>query len=144
MYHASPHLTYLLQTDLLKPDVSKLNYPLYPPWDWAEKSEGFFSPNLRCITSGVVDGGSGRQICKSPFHWEYMIILNHTTKYLFIEWDDGWNTDFFTLPVIGFASTNLNFKSVFVRFVRVVRIPSPRFINFHLSSGGMIADNHFK
>ena len=73
-----------------------------------------------------------------------MIILNHTTKYLFIEWDDGWNTDFFTLPVIGFASTNLNFKSVFVRFVRVVRIPSPRFINFHLSSGGMIADNHFK
>ena len=31
-----------------------------------------FSPNLRCITSGVVDGGSGRQICKSPFHWEYM------------------------------------------------------------------------
>ena len=44
-----------------------------------------------------------------------MIILNHTTKYLFIEWDDGWNTDFFTLPVIGFASTNLNFKSVFVR-----------------------------
>ena len=45
---------------------------------------------------------------------------------------------------IGFASTNLNFKSVFVRFVRVVRIPSPRFINFHLSSGGMIADNHFK
>ena len=26
----------------------------------------------------------------------------------------------------------------------VVRIPSPRFINFHLSSGGMIADNHFK
>ena len=71
-----------------------------------------------------------------------MIILNHTTKYLFIEWDDGWNTDFFTLPVIGFASTNLNFKSVFVRFVRVVRIPSPRFINFHLSSGGMIADNH--
>ena len=69
---------------------------------------------------------------------------NHTTKYLFIEWDDGWNTDFFTLPVIGFASTNLNFKSVFVRFVRVVRIPSPRFINFHLSSGGMIADNHFK
>lgn len=49
---------------------------------------------------------------------------------------------FFTLPVIGFASTNLNFKSVFVRFVRVVRIPSPRFINFHLSSGGMIADNH--
>ena len=72
MYHASPHLTYLLQTDLLKPDVSKLNYPLYPPWDWAEKSEGFFSPNLRCITSGVVDGGSGRQICKSPFHWEYM------------------------------------------------------------------------
>ena len=73
-----------------------------------------------------------------------MIILNHTTKYLFIEWDDGWNTDFFTLPVIGFASTNLNFKSVFVRFVRVVRIPSPRFINFHLSSGGMITDNHFK
>lgn len=62
----------------------------------------------------------------------------------YIEWDDGWNTDFFTLPVIGFASTNLNFKSVFVRFVRVVRIPSPRFINFHLSSGGMIADNHFK
>ncbi|MDB1037774.1 hypothetical protein PL684_18535, partial [Phocaeicola vulgatus] len=52
--------------------LSKLNYPLYPPWDWAEKSEGFFSPNLRCITSGVVDGGSGRQICKSPFHWEYM------------------------------------------------------------------------
>lgn len=41
MYHASPHLTYLLQTDLLKPDVSKLNYPLYPPWDWAETSEGF-------------------------------------------------------------------------------------------------------
>ena len=68
-----------------------------------------------------------------------MIILNHITKCLFIEWDDGWNTDFFTLPVIGFASTNLNFKSVFV-----VRIPSPRFINFHLSSGGMIADNHFK
>ena len=46
--------------------------------------------------------------------------------------------------LLGFASTNLNFKSVFVRFVRVVRIPSPRFINFHLSSGGMIADNHFK
>lgn len=43
MYHASPHLTYLLQTDLLKPDVSKLNYPLYPPWDWAEKSEGFLA-----------------------------------------------------------------------------------------------------
>ncbi|WP_181978939.1 hypothetical protein [Phocaeicola vulgatus] len=38
----------------------------------AETSEGFFSPNLRCITSGAVDGGSGRQICKSPFHWEYM------------------------------------------------------------------------
>ena len=35
-----------LQTDLLKPDVSKLNYPLYPPWDWAEKSEGFFQPEL--------------------------------------------------------------------------------------------------
>ena len=47
-----------------------------------------------------------------------MIILNHITKCLFIEWDDGWNTDFFTLPVIGFASTNLNFKSVFVRFGR--------------------------
>ena len=72
VYNVSPHLIYLLQTDLLKPDVSKLNYPLYPPWDWAEKSEGFFSPNLRCITFGGVDGGSGRQICKSPFHWEYM------------------------------------------------------------------------
>ena len=91
MYHASPHLTYLLQTDLLKPDVSKLNYPLYPPWDWAEKSEGFFSPNLRCITSGVVDGGSGRQICKSEVLMGYL-----------------------------------------------------RSMNFHLSSGGMIADNHFK
>ena len=52
-----------------------------------------------------------------------MIILNHITKCLFIEWDDGWNTDFFTLPVIGFASTNLNFKSVFV--LSLIHISEP-------------------
>lgn len=49
MYHASPHLTYLLQTDLLKPDVSKLNYPLYPPWDWAENpSDVTATPQTLC------------------------------------------------------------------------------------------------
>lgn len=51
-----------------------------------------------------------------------MIILNHTTKYLFIEWDDGWNTDFFTLPVIGFASTNLNFKSAIAQLTPESRV----------------------
>ena len=37
----------LLQTDLLKTGCVKTKTnPLYPPWDWAEKSEGFFSPEL--------------------------------------------------------------------------------------------------
>ncbi|KAB3622168.1 hypothetical protein GAS62_20925, partial [Phocaeicola vulgatus] len=53
MYHASPHLTYLLQTDLLKPDVSKLNYPLYPPWDWAEKSFRCYSHSANPLLTGV-------------------------------------------------------------------------------------------
>ena len=59
MYHASPHLTYLLQTDLLKPDVSKLNYPLYPPWDWAEKSFRCYSHSANPLLTGVPAEGFG-------------------------------------------------------------------------------------
>ena len=59
MYHASPHLTYLLQTDLLKPDVSKLNYPLYPPWDWAEKSFRCCSHSANPLLTGVPAEGFG-------------------------------------------------------------------------------------
>lgn len=62
MYHASPHLTYLLQTDLLKPDVSKLNYPLYPPWDWAEKSFRCFSHSANPLLTGVPAEGFGHLI----------------------------------------------------------------------------------
>ena len=59
MYHASPHLTYLLQTDLLKPDVSKLNYPLYLPWDWAEKSFRCYSHSANPLLTGVPAEGFG-------------------------------------------------------------------------------------
>ena len=62
MYHASPHLTYLLQTDLLKPDVSKLNYPLYPPWDWAEKSFRCYSHSANPLLTGVPAEGFGHLI----------------------------------------------------------------------------------
>ena len=42
-----------------------------------------------------------------------MIILNHTTKYLFIEWDDGWNTDFTFKFVLANPMTGKVKKSVF-------------------------------
>ena len=57
MYHASPHLTYLLQTDLLK-----LNYPLYPPWDWAEKSFRCYSHSANPLLTGVPAEGFGHLI----------------------------------------------------------------------------------
>ena len=65
MYHASPHLTYLLQTDLLKPDVSKLNYPLYPPWDWAEKSFRCYSHSANPLLTGVPAEGFGHLIASA-------------------------------------------------------------------------------
>ena len=59
VYNVSPHLIYLLQTDLLKPDVSKLNYPLYPPWDWAEKSFRCYSHSANPLLTGVPAEGFG-------------------------------------------------------------------------------------
>ena len=62
VYNVSPHLIYLLQTDLLKPDVSKLNYPLYPPWDWAEKSFRCYSHSANPLLTGVPAEGFGHLI----------------------------------------------------------------------------------
>ena len=39
--------------------MSKLNYPLYPPWDWAEKSFRCYSHSANPLLTGVPAEGFG-------------------------------------------------------------------------------------
>ena len=55
MHRRILHIFY--KTDLLKPDVSKLNYPLYPPWDWAENPSDV-QPLCKPLLTGVPAGRS--------------------------------------------------------------------------------------
>jgi hypothetical protein len=43
----------------VKTGVSKLNYPLYPPWDWAEKSFRCYSHSANPLLTGVPAEGFG-------------------------------------------------------------------------------------